>query len=161
MKFLVIYLTFVVSNSAFSQTLKDSLFGGKLKIDTNKTISIKKDSVKIGETGSGPFSEIDASFPQGQDAWMEYLTSKLSTIADSALKYKVPKGTYLILTRFIINKDGSLLVQELKCNPSNEYIEERCKAIFIDAPKWSPAYQNGRYVKAYRTQPFTLRISKP
>lgn len=153
MKFLFVYLILFSSTSVYSQTLKDSLFSGKLKVDTGKVISLKKQ-----EKSTNPVFEIEANFSEGEEAWIEYLTSSLSDIADAARKNRVPRGTYNIIVRFLVNSNGYLSVDSLKCTPLNVYIEDQCREMFINSRKWNPASQNGKYIKAMKVQPLTLKI---
>ncbi len=98
--------------------------------------------------------EIEAEFPGGNKAWTNYLQKKLSSFTNEAAP-----GTYQVIVRFIVAKDGSIsdVVAETKHGSGMEEIA--VKAI-QSGPKWTPAQQNGNIVKAYRRQPITFVVAE-
>lgn len=76
-------------------------------------------------------------------------------------------GTVVVL--FIVDKEGAVSdVRALPCSeagvtsclgPGTKLAEVAVSAI-KKGPKWKPAVQNGRNVKAYRRQPVTFRLEE-
>jgi protein TonB len=74
-----------------------------------------------------------------------------------------------VVILFIVDKEGAVSeVRALPCNeagvgnclpPSSKLAEIAVNAI-RKGPKWKPAIQNGRNVKAYRRQPVTFQLSE-
>ena len=70
-----------------------------------------------------------------------------------------PSGTYTVVVRFIVAKDGS--VSDITPETSVGYgMEGEAVRAIKKAPKWTPAQQNGNIVKAYRRQPITFVVSE-
>lgn len=102
------------------------------------------DSIKIFER-----VEKDAMFPGGEAAWRKYIADNLEVPNTR----KRIKGT--MYYQFVVGKDGSIEdVQILKSlHPA---LDEEVRRIMRNSPKWLPAEQGGRKVKAYRKQPITV-----
>jgi protein TonB len=63
------------------------------------------------------------------------------------------------VVQFIVDKDGN--VSEVKALTSHGYgMEEEAVRVIKRGPKWTPAIQNGRQVKAYRKQPITFVVTE-
>jgi TonB family protein len=103
------------------------------------------------------YYEKEAEFKGGDQAWMKYLTGKLSTVVLPKAYYdgKIYGTVYLL---FVVDTDGSLtgIRVEKSVDPD---LDEIAKRIIRQSPKWVPAVQYNRRVKAYRRQPITF--SKP
>ena len=110
--------------------------------------------------------EIDAEFPGGSGGWTKYVTREIERNIDE-LQDEGKSGTVVIL--FIVDKEGG--VSEVKAIPCGEAGVANCLGsgtklaeIAVNAirkgPKWKPAVQNGRNVKAYRRQPVTFQLSE-
>ncbi|RYY44095.1 MAG: hypothetical protein EOO06_18710 [Chitinophagaceae bacterium] len=99
--------------------------------------------------------EIEAEFPGGASAWTKFVRNNIN--ADVPVDNEAPEGTYSVIVRFIVSKDGSIsdVVAETKHGYGME--AEAIRAI-KKGPKWTPAQQNGRYVNAYRRQPITFVV---
>lgn len=99
--------------------------------------------------------EIEASFPGGNQAWRKYLERNVngSVPADN----NAPTGIYTVIVQFIVDKQG--YISDIRPLTKNGYgtEEEVIKAI-KKGPRWTPAIQNGRIVKAYRKQPVTFHV---
>src|SRR5260370_227840 len=111
--FLFIFLFF--TSSVMAQSLKDSLFGGKLKADTSKTF-VSKDTGKYvppkiynasvqGETKKGEVNKLDESMPDSlnktfyskQKFWKRFIDINTTIISQQAADTrKVKKGEYSI-----------------------------------------------------------------
>jgi periplasmic protein TonB len=112
----------------------------------------KKDSLKIFEK-----VEVEAAFPGGLQAWRRFLETNLNpqVPADKG----APVGTYTVVVRFIVDKDGSL--SDFEATTKHGYgMEAEILRVLKLSPKWTPASDKGRNVKAYRSQPVTFMISE-
>ena len=110
--------------------------------------------------------EIDAEFPGGNSSWTKYVTREIERNMDE-LQEDGKSGTVVVL--FIVDKEGAVSeVRSLPCSeagvpnclgPGTKLAEVAVSAI-KKGPKWKPAVQNGRNVKAYRRQPVTFRLEE-
>jgi protein TonB len=110
--------------------------------------------------------EIDAEFPGGNQAWFKYVSREIERNMDE-LQEDGKSGTVVVL--FIVDKEGAVSeVRALNCGeagvtnclgPGTKLAEVAVAAI-KKGPKWKPAVQNGRNVKAYRRQPVTFRLEE-
>lgn len=110
--------------------------------------------------------EIDAEFPGGTSGWTRYVTREIERNIDD-LQDDGRSGTVVIL--FIVDKEGGVSdVRALPCNeagvgnclPPNSKLAEIAVNAIRKGPKWKPAIQNGRQVKAYRRQPVTFQLAE-
>jgi periplasmic protein TonB len=110
--------------------------------------------------------EIDAEFPGGNNAWFKYVSREIERNMDE-LQEDGKSGTTVVL--FIVDKEGA--VSEVRALPCGEAgvpnclgpgtkLAEVAVAAIKKGPKWKPAVQNGRNVKAYRRQPVTFRLEE-
>ena len=110
--------------------------------------------------------EIDAEFPGGNAGWTRYVTREIERNIDE-LQDDGRSGTAVVL--FIVDKEGNVSdVRALPCNeagvanclgPDSRLAKIAANAI-KKGPKWKPAVQNGRNVKAYRRQPVTFQLAE-
>jgi periplasmic protein TonB len=99
--------------------------------------------------------EKEAEFPGGSRAWRTYLEENLK--ADVPIKKKAPLGKYTVIVQFIVGLDGT--ISDIKATTNNGYgMEKEVMRVIRKGPKWTPAQQNGRKVKAYRRQPVTFDV---
>ena len=99
--------------------------------------------------------EVDAEFPGGNAAWARYLQRNLNNQVPA--DNNAPPGTYRVVVQFIVDKEGN--VSDVKALTSFGYgLEEEAVRAIRKGPKWIPAIQNGRQVKAYRSQPITFVV---
>ncbi len=101
--------------------------------------------------------EVEAGFPGGEAAWRRYLQNNLN--ANTPVDNGAAEGTYQVIVRFIVSKDGSIsdVVAETKFGFG---MEDEAVKIIKKGPKWTPALQNGRNVNAYRRQPITFVVQE-
>jgi protein TonB len=110
--------------------------------------------------------EIDAEFPGGNKAWFRYVSREIERNMDE-LQDDGNSGTVVVL--FIVDREGGVSeVRALGCSeagvpnclgPATKLAQVAVAAI-KKGPKWKPAVQNGRNVKAYRRQPVTFRLEE-
>jgi TonB family protein len=96
-------------------------------------------------------SELEAEFPGGDQAWQRYLKSTLS-YPESALKAGV-EGT--VMVSFVVNKDG--VPEDVKSLVGHPALRQETEGVLRQSPRWQPAKQNGRPVKACRRQPIAFK----
>lgn len=110
--------------------------------------------------------EIDAEFPGGVKGWTRYVTREIERNIDE-LQDDGRSGTVVVL--FIVDKEGAVSeVRALPCSeagvgnclPPNSKLAEIAISAIKKGPKWKPAIQNGRQVKAYRRQPVTFQLAE-
>jgi protein TonB len=98
--------------------------------------------------------EIDAEFPGGTNGWTRYVTREIERNIDE-LQDDGRSGTVVVL--FIVDKEGAVSeVRALPCSeagvgnclPPNSKLAEIAVNAIKKGPKWKPAVQNGRNVKA-------------
>ena len=100
--------------------------------------------------------EVEAEFRE-PGGWAGFLTQNLKS--NVPVKRHAPAGTYPVVVQFIIGKDGSID----NITPLTNFgygMEEEVMRVIRKSPKWQPAMQNGRPVKAYRKQPINFIVSK-
>ena len=159
-------------NGALSySTTKDSL------LDTYSSVSYTKEGLKSSEvffqgqkgvlksfTENGIVTdsvftreEKEAGFPGAEKGWRSYLEQNLNP--NVPVNKKAPPGTYNVRVKFIVQKDGS--ISDISAETSFGYgMEEEVIRVITKGPKWIPAVQYGRKVKAYRIQPVTFVVSR-
>lgn len=100
--------------------------------------------------------EIEAAFPGGEGAWTRYVTKEIQKNIDE-LTESGESGTCRV--RFVVDKEGNVSDVEALTMKRTKLAEVAVNAI-RKGPKWTPAQQNGRYVKAFREQPITFTIQE-
>jgi periplasmic protein TonB len=101
--------------------------------------------------------EIEAEYPGGTAAWAKYLRNNLD--ANTPIDNGASEGTYTVVVRFIVSKDGS--ISDVVAETKHGYgMEAEAIKIIKKGPKWTPAQQNGRMVNAYRRQPITFVVQE-
>jgi hypothetical protein len=127
------YLLFVLffSSSLSAQSLKDSLFGGKLKVDTGKTYVSKDTSHYVApkvynasatvQTDSKKIevAKLDESMPDSlnknfyakQKTWKRFIDINTGIITQEAADTKkVKKGQYAVDVAYVIGLNGKITV---------------------------------------------------
>jgi protein TonB len=100
--------------------------------------------------------EIEASFPGGDSKWRRYLESNCN--GQVASDNGAPEGTYTTVVQFVVDKEGN--ISDVRSLTNHGYgMEEEAMRVIKKGPKWTPAVQNGRQVKAYRKQPITFQVT--
>ena len=101
--------------------------------------------------------EVEAMFPGGVEAWKKYLIKNLKVTIP--VKNSAPAGTYKVVVKFIVAKDGG--ISNIVAETNHGFgMEEEVIRIIKKSPNWTPATQNGNIVKAYRRQPITFLVSE-
>ena len=134
--------------------IKDENIATPVVIDEGKQIVGEKkeeDENKIFDK-----VEIEAKFPGGDGKWRQYLERNCN--AQVATDNGAPEGTYTTVVQFVVDKEGN--ISDVKSMTNHGYgMEEEAMRVIKKGPKWEPAVQNGRQVKAYRKQPITFQVT--
>jgi TonB family protein len=100
------------------------------------------------------YYEKEAHFKGGDDAWRKYLSRRLSS-ARLPNDYYSGKISGVVIAQFIVDMDGS--IKDIKVVKSvRSDLDDVVVDIIRSGPKWEPAVQYNRKVKAYRKQPVTF-----
>ena len=133
--------------------IKDDKIATPVIIDEGKKIvEVKKeeDENKIFDK-----VEIEASFPGGDGKWRQYLERNCN--GQVATDNGAPEGTYTTMIQFVVDKEGN--ISDVRALTKHGYgMEQEAIRTIQKGPKWNPAIQNGRQVKAYRKQPITFQV---
>lgn len=101
--------------------------------------------------------ETEASFPGGQSSWARYLVKNLRT--DVPANNKAKPGRYTVVVQFVVSTDGD--ISDVKALSKQGFgMEEEVIRVLTKGPKWIPATQNGRNVKALKKQDVTFVVSE-
>lgn len=101
--------------------------------------------------------EQEATFPGGDRAWGSFLRNHLDP--NVPVKKNAKAGYYTVIVQFIVGKDGS--ISDIKTLTDHGYgMEQEVIRVIKLSPKWVPARQNNRVVKAYRKQPITFVVEE-
>ncbi|MFT3979017.1 MAG: energy transducer TonB [Ferruginibacter sp.] len=133
---------------------------GSLKAEYHFTPETKKETVTgYDETGNkmtGDYVyEREAGFPGDKEGWKNFMFRTLNP--DVPVRKKAPEGKYTVIVRFIVNTDGSL--SDIIAETALGYgMEEEALRVIKRSPRWIPAIQFNKPVKAYRRQPITFMV---
>jgi TonB-dependent SusC/RagA subfamily outer membrane receptor len=101
--------------------------------------------------------EIEPAFPGGEKAWRQYLEKNLNALV--AINNGAKEGTYKVQIKFLVDKTGA--VSNIKALTKNGFgMEEEVIRVIVKGPDWVPAFQDGKAVNAYKTQPVTFVITE-
>ncbi|HMK24652.1 MAG TPA: hypothetical protein VK483_01385 [Chitinophagaceae bacterium] len=99
--------------------------------------------------------DVEASFPGGDSALKNYINSAFR--GQVATDNGAPTGNYIITVQFIVDKLGG--TTGFNAISSNGYgLEEELIRTIRKSSKWIPALLNGKKVKSFQRQVFTLSI---
>lgn len=96
-------------------------------------------------------NEMEAEFPGGEKAWAEYLARSLKMPKE--LESQSLKGE--VILRFTIAPTGKIDTVEI-IKSLHPLLDAAAIKVLKKSPKWKPAQQNGKKVKAIKTQPITF-----
>ncbi len=184
MKLSFLFPLLFLASAVFSQSLRDSLYGGKLKADTGRTVVSKDTSkyvvrtnaaIRTNETISSQPGEKkkaeevykpDASMPDSLNKlfyakqklfkrFIETNTQIVSQQADDTRKVK--KGEYLVEIEYEIGLNGKVATTGITCTPHNDFLIEQVTAFMSHPPILSPpVYSDGKPKKLVAKQPITI-----
>ncbi len=172
----ILSLIFITA-SVKAQSLKDSLFGGKIKADTGKTLvstdtgkyvppKIYNPSATQGEVKKDGIVKPDESMPDSlnkafyakQKVWKRFIDINTNIVSQEASDTrKVKKGQYVVDINYEIGENGKVTTKGITCNPANEYITELVTQ-FMKRPPFlaAPVYGDGKPHALEATQTITV-----
>lgn len=169
-------LTFIFFISLFgtsqSQSLRDSLFSGKLKADSALVAKskineqkAKEDSIRKanGDTLQAKATEVELKkteaevplkYSDNTKVWKKFIDEYAAVIkAESLPSKKIKKGTYSVLLEYEIGADGVVTTKNVTSTPSNDFLVEEIKSkMMSNAPKLAPQIVNGAPRKSTKRQ---------
>lgn len=99
--------------------------------------------------------EKEAEFPGANFAWIQFIQRTLKP--EVPVRNRAPLGQYTVIVQFVVDTDGK--VTQIKSLTRFGYgMEEEAERMLKQSPRWIPAQQFGRKVKAYRRQPITFVV---
>lgn len=126
-----------------------------MEYDKGKLISSKDQAMLTEERrnndsiGLRP-GDKEAIIKGGDKAWIKYLQNNLK-VPERAEKLGIGGTTRIF---FMVDSDGT--TKNIRVYKSVEYsLDEEAIRLIRESPKWEPAQQSGKPVKAYRIQPIT------
>ncbi len=106
--------------------------------DENKIfVKVEKEAAFDGDWNNFLKRNIDAETPASNDA---------------------PEGSYTVVVKFVVSKDGSLSDIICETDPGYGICREAIRVI-KKSKNWTPALQNGNIVNAYHRQPITFVVA--
>ena len=144
----------------------------QVKIGTVNQEGVKDDGIAappVGDGGKGVVEapkkqddddglftkvEIESSFPGGVQAWARFLHKNLR-YPDEAMSTET-QGP--VMVQFIVDRDGHISDAVAISGPENGGLREEAIRVIKKSGQWTPAVQNGRYVKSYKRQPVIFKI---
>lgn len=93
-----------------------------------------------------------------ENRWQNYIDKESVKIAEKVILQDSSKRVYKVVVDFSINEDGSLKDLKVNCNPSSPLVEKETRKMVLNAPKKTPAYRNGKYVRPHITQPIEIKV---
>lgn len=135
---LFICLLFANTNA----TAQDSA-ATKAKVDTTAEEEWDKVFVRV---------PLDGDFKGGDSAWQRYIQQNL--VYPKKAKRKKIEGT--VTVQFILSKFGDIL--EAKALSGPEELHKSAVNVIMKSPKWDPAIQSGRQVKAYKKYDIVFKL---
>jgi protein TonB len=100
--------------------------------------------------------EIEASVDAA--AWKKHLESNLMPYIEKAARKKMPAGQYMVMIRFLVEKDGSIS-DVMALNDPGYGLANGAVKVLKSGPNWKPGTVNGKTVRSYHTQPITFVIA--
>jgi hypothetical protein len=169
-------LVLFISSNSFSQSLRDSLFGGKLKADSAVVAKskvneqkIKEDSIrrvqidslkKIGadttQLSVNPAlpAKPELKYADNNRTWKKFVDEYKATItAGMQTSKKIKKGDYTVTLEYEIGTDGVVSTKNIICDPKSEALVDLIRdKMMPNAPQLAPQIVNGAPKKSSRRQ---------
>lgn len=169
-------LVLFISTNCFSQSLRDSLFSGKLKADSATIAksglneqkkmedsirriqidSLKKigaDTTQITSVKTTPAKPV-LKYADNNKIWKKFVDEYKAVIsAEMQTNRKIKKGDYTITLEYEIGTDGLVSTKNIICDPKSEGLIELIKERMMpNAPQLAPQIVNGAPKKSSRRQ---------
>jgi periplasmic protein TonB len=118
--------------------------------DNKGVVEAPKDNTDYDKTFTKV--EIESEYPGGIAAWYRYLSKNL-VYPDEAVSAEV-QGQ--VIVRFIVDKEGVVSDVEAVSGPNE--LKDAAVRVIKKSGSWTPAVQNGRKVKSYKSQPINFKL---
>ena len=169
-------LVLFISSNCFSQSLRDSLFSGKLKADSALVAKskvneqkAKEDSVrkvqidslkKIGADTThltvNPVvpAKAELKYSDNNKTWKKFVDEYKAVIsAEMQISKKIKKGDYTVTLEYEIGTDGVVSTKNIICDPKSEALVDLIRERMMpSAPQLAPQIVNGAPKKSSRRQ---------
>jgi hypothetical protein len=175
--FVALLLTGTLVNA---QTLREALYGGKLKNDTGSTVrktddikskidsnrkapepAVEKpvitrtDSLKAAIANETAVTQSKEIAKDNNTIWKEFIEKISTDIRTEVIPSKKMKsGTFSVLLEYEIGTDGQIAVLNVSSDPGNSFLEDQIKErITLGAPQLTPSLGvNGKPRKVNKKQ---------
>ena len=174
MRILFFLFAFFLGSGCFAQSLKDSLFSGKLKVDSALLIKSKanvtkapvdstrksgtdsmkitsSDSLKVKQTNS---EKTAIEFKDNSKIWKKFVdqyTASITTEISSSKRIK--RGTYSVMIDYEIGTDGVVTTKNVTCTPGSDYLVDQVRENMMpNTPHLAPLVRDGVARKSVKRQ---------
>jgi hypothetical protein len=151
----------LLAGMGFCQPTNDSVWQ-RLKAKANSIKKNSRDSIGAPKSlvvitsGSQAAAKRDNS--TWENRWQNHIDLQSVKIAEKVLMRDPNKMTYQLKVEFSINEDGTLKDLIITCHPASPFVENECRKMVLAAPKKTPVYKNGKYIRPHITQPIEIRV---
>jgi protein TonB len=128
------------------------------KIDLIRKAQLK-DTVPPSKDEQEVFDKVEIEASVDKDAWKKHLEKELLPAIENAAKKGMKPGHYIVMVRFLIERDGSISEAKAMNNPGFGLAKASVNVI-KSGPRWNAGEINGRKIRSYHTQPITYVISE-
>jgi periplasmic protein TonB len=136
-------------------TKKPSVF--KDALATEKSKALKNEHLKKDTSAPALKTETPPGFPGGLVEWRKHLIKNLFVPEMVIESSPYSKGT--VYVQFVVCNDGEVCSVEA-LNSVHPLVDLIAVKAIRKGPRWEPAVQNGRNVKAYQQQPITFILEE-
>ena len=123
--------------------------------EKNKTAQLQNEHMTKDSSVVFATVEKEAAFPGGDKGWSKYLTKQLS-MPDLIMAINRPQRM-TVEVQFVVCTDGEVCSVEA-INSSSPLLDIMAVNAIRKGPKWEPAFQNNKNVKAWRRQKISFII---
>jgi hypothetical protein len=180
--FLLLFL-FLAVQPGKAQSLRDSLFGGKMKVDSAllqkskgnvqkaeaETETDKKSTPETAKklpvdsvTKSEGVGKPEITFADNPKIWKKHMDQLTTTLnAEVLSSKKVKKGTYTVMIDYDIETNGAVSIKKLTTLPENDYLTEQVsERLAASTPQLAPLVRDGVARKSSRRYNLILTKDK-
>lgn len=138
-------------------TVKTSLPGDSTNAEEEKkkTALLQQEHLKNDTSTTFTSVEVEAKFPGGEKGWSKHIIKQLS-LPDLVMAINKPQKMTTEV-QFVVCKDGEVCSVEA-VNSSTPLLDIMAVNAIRRGPRWEPAFQSGRNVKAWRRQKISFII---
>jgi protein TonB len=123
------------------------------------TLPGKKNEAPATDPRNNIFQKVDKEASVDKEEWRRFLEENLQSVIEEAAKSNMPAGQYTVVTRFIVEKDGSINSFKVVKDPGYG-LGKKTVEVMQRSPKWKPAIKKGKLVRSYHAQPVTFVIAE-